>query len=352
MYQSNDNSILTKACVFGCSGYELTNEEEDFFRSSNPLGFIIFSRNIKSPNQLIELITSLRSCVKHKSFIFIDQEGGSVQRLSQPHWRKCPPFGVFGKIYEKDNISGIRSLELNLHLIALELMELGIDVNCSPCLDIPRDRSSKIIDDRAFSQNKDTVVSLARYSCLNFMDSGIVPVIKHIPGHGACLVDSHKELPVVNISMSKLREIDFMPFKSVSDLPVLAMTAHAVYPVVDEENAATISKDVIKKIIRGYINFKGLIISDDICMDALKGSYSDRAISSIKAGCDIVLHCSGDMHQMEEIASVIPTLSQEALKSIKQLDNYRGKAKVEIDKESLASELSNILDNFGFYKFI
>ena len=348
MYLSEDKTIITSACVFGCSGFELTKDEEELFKSVNPLGFILFSRNIKSPSQLHELISSLRSCVMHNSFIFIDQEGGSVQRLTEPYWRKCPPFSIFGKIFEKDQVLGTKSLQINLKLISSELVELGIDVNCSPCLDIPRDHSSKVIDDRAFSKNKNIVASLARPSCLSFINNGIVPVIKHVPGHGACLVDSHKELPVVNISISDIKEFDCLPFKSVSDLPVMAMTAHALYPLLDKDNPATLSKELINRIIRGYINFEGLLISDDICMNALKGTYSHRATNSIKAGCDIVLHCSGDMYQMEEIASVIPTISQQALKSIEQLDNYRGNFNAEIDKDSLKYELSEILDKFGF----
>jgi beta-N-acetylhexosaminidase len=346
LYQDSNQKTITTACIFGCKGVKLSSLEENFFRNVNPLGFILFSRNIKSPQQLKDLVFSLRSCTPHNCFILIDQEGGSVQRLNPPFWKKYPPFSLFGDIYKNNPLLAKETLKLNLQIMSSDLIGLGIDINCSPCLDIPRNGASSIIGNRAFSMNEKTVSSLAQDACLTFIKAGIVPVIKHIPGHGACLVDSHKELPKVNTSISGLKSIDCAPFKSVSHLPVAAMTAHAVYKKVDFEQPATLSNIVIDEIIREFINFKGLLISDDLCMNALVGSFAKRASNSISAGCDIVLHCSGVMKEMEEIANVIKPVSEKALKAIKILDDYRGKPKVEIDKDKAIFNLSNLLSDY------
>ncbi len=287
---------MPRSVIFGCSGKTLTNEEKEFFRDARPFGFILFARNIENPEQVKALVAALKSCVSHEFIpVLIDQEGGRVARLKPPHWEHPAPCGTFE--CEKDPAGAAYESAYN---IGKELAELGINVDCAPMLDVRQTDAHDIVGDRAFSEDPKIVAGLGRSFAEGLMDTGVYPVIKHIPGHGRAKCDSHEDLPVVDASLEELRAVDFPPFIALNDAP-FAMTAHIIYKAIDAENCATESKKVIE-LIRDEIGFKGLIMSDDLSMKALKGSFADRTRKSLDAGCDIVLHCNGDMKEMAEIA--------------------------------------------------
>jgi beta-N-acetylhexosaminidase len=301
-----------RACILGCSGPELTAEEAAFFREVQPWGFILFKRNVESPDQVRQLTSALRDVVgRPNAPILIDQEGGRVQRLGPPHWRRYPPGRVYGAIAANDPLTAREITRLGARLMAHDLRELGINVDCVPVLDVPTPGAHDIIGDRAYGDTAAKVATLARAAAEGLLAGGILPVIKHIPGHGRAGADSHEALPVVDASLDDLDGHDFEPFRILSDMP-LAMTAHVVYTAVDAKRPATTSRKVIRKIIRDSIGFDGLLMSDDLSMKALNGSFADRTRDSLKAGCDVVLHCNGQMEEMEPIAMECPKLKGEA----------------------------------------
>jgi beta-N-acetylhexosaminidase len=302
-----------KAAVFGCAGLQLSNEEILFFTKHNPVGFILFGRNIESPTQVGSLVKSLKSCVGHSvPLIMIDQEGGRVARLRPPHWPEFPPAAHFGALYAKDNRAGEEAAMLNARLIADELYQLGINVDCAPVLDVFQEDAADIIGDRSYGANPSIVACLGRKVCEGLLKGGVLPVVKHTPGHGRAHVDSHLELPVVNTPVDKLRQIDFAAFRHLADAP-LAMTAHVIYSAIDAHNPATVSKAVITDIVRGDIGFDGLLMSDDLSMQALNGSMGKRTTDAILSGCDVVLHCNGDKEEMTAVAEACPELSQRSI---------------------------------------
>jgi beta-N-acetylhexosaminidase len=304
--------VDSKAVIFGCAGLELTPGEATFFSIAQPIGFILFGRNCDTPGQLRMLINDLRNSIKNdNALILIDQEGGRVARLASPHWRHPPAAHKFAKLAKKDLALACEALMLNVRLIGRELRELGINVDCLPVLDIPLAGSDPIIGDRAYGTEPNQVSVLGRVACNALLKEGVMPVIKHIPGHGRANVDSHKALPIVDIDWAELSRTDFMPFKALSDMP-LAMTAHVIYSNIDDEYPATTSQKIIQDVIRGEICFKGLLMSDDLSMQALVGSVAGRAVASLQAGCDVVLHCNGAMSEMVEIASVVQGFSDES----------------------------------------
>ena len=297
-----NNKKRPLAAIFGCSSLVLSAEEKSFFRDADPLGFIIFSRNVKSPSQLRKLVSDLRETVGRENVpVLIDQEGGRVARLSQPNWPKFPPAETFARIYANNNQNGITAAHLGGRLIGYELFQLGITVDCAPVLDIPQPSADPIIGDRAFGHDPETIIVLAREFAKGLMSAGVAPVIKHIPGHGRALVDSHEHLPRVDATIDEL-EIDFSTFKALNYMP-WAMTAHVVYSAIDGQNPATLSADVISNIIRKQIGFRGFLISDDLSMKALEGKMQTRAERALDAGCDAVLHCNGDMEEMIKVSS-------------------------------------------------
>jgi beta-N-acetylhexosaminidase len=303
---------LPSASIFGCSGLVLTQAERDFFRRADPLGFILFARNVDNPGQVKDLVSSLRECVgRADAPVLIDQEGGRVQRLRPPHWRKAPPGEPFAVLATRDPEAAREALRLNYRLIGAELADLGIDVDCAPVLDVPIAGAHDVIGDRAFGRTADLVITLAGEVIEGLLDEGVLPVIKHIPGHGRAMVDSHLALPVVDTSLAELETQDFPPFHAHRHAP-WAMTAHVVYTALDRDRPATTSKIVIDKVIRGAIGFDGLLISDDLSMKALGGSFEERTRASLEAGCDVVLHCNGDMAEMVAIASQLRPLSAAA----------------------------------------
>jgi len=306
--------------IFGCSGTRLTSWEADFFREIQPVGFILFGRNCETPEQILSLTGELQNCVQSENpLILIDQEGGRVARLKPPYWREAPPAEVFARLAEKDIEQAKEAVYLNSILIASELYDLGITVNCSPLLDIPTENSHNIIGDRAFGNNPEIISELAFFTCEGLMDGGILPVIKHIPGHGRAMADSHLELPIVDTSLEELINTDFVPFKKLNNMP-LAMTAHILYSDIDNQ-VATFSPKVID-IIRNEIGFNGVLMSDDLSMKALGGSFGERAVKTIEAGCDIVLHCNGEQLEMEEIANSISFISEKSNARLDDANSY------------------------------
>ncbi|WP_119303245.1 beta-N-acetylhexosaminidase [Dongia deserti] len=302
-----------KAAIFGVLGQALTDEERAFFRDAQPLGFILFARNIGDPDQVRRLVADLRASVDHADApVLIDQEGGRVQRLRPPHWRAAAPAASFGRLAAQRASDGRKAVFLNHQLIGAELAALGIDVDCAPLIDVHQPGAHDVIGDRAFSGDPEQVAELGRAAADGLMSAGITPVIKHIPGHGRSMVDSHHDLPRVSTPHEELARIDFVPFKRLADLP-WGMTAHIVYEAIDPDQPATLSTKVISDVIRGEIGFEGLLLSDDLSMQALRGSLTELAQGSVAAGCDIALHCNGKMEEMVQVAAGAPPLSKAGL---------------------------------------
>ena len=301
----------------------LTDAEKAFFTSVNPLGFILFARNIDNPDQVRALVAQLRASVARADApILIDQEGGRVQRLRPPHWRKAPNGQVFADLAATDLPQAQRLLRLNYRLIGAELAQLGIDVDCAPVADVPIPGAHDVIGDRAFGHDPVQVAALARSVMDGLLDQGVMPIVKHTPGHGRSMVDSHLSLPVVDASLDDLRRTDFKAFQDLSDAP-WAMTAHVVYRAIDANAPATTSSIMISQIIRGEIGFDGVLISDDLSMKALGGSFADRARLSLAAGCDVVLHCNGDMDEMRGVVAGTAPLTDRALLRLSKADKLR-----------------------------
>lgn len=311
----------TNAVIFGLAGLEITDEERKFFTKSKPLGFILFARNIDNPEQVKSLVADLRSCVGWQCPILIDQEGGRVARLKPPHWRVWPPMAKFANM-ANDNIEQAGSeAYANAKDIGNELAKLGINVDCAPVCDILIEGADDIVGDRSFGSDIDIVTALARKTAEGLIDSGVLPIIKHIPGHGRAKADSHKELPLVASDIDELRRTDFKVFQNLAKIDwkvkPWAMTAHILYSAIDDKNPATLSKKVIG-MIRNDIGFDGVLISDDLSMQALSGDYADRTRNSLAAGCDLVLHCNGKMEEMVAIAGAVTKLEGDALKRTRE----------------------------------
>lgn len=305
--------MSVRAAIFGCDGHELSAAEDAFFREVKPWGFILFHRNCGSPEQVRRLTKALRDCVgRSDAPILIDQEGGRVQRLRGEHWRARPPAAAFGAISRQDPRLARDMAYDNARVMAAELQDLGINVDCVPCIDVPIEGAHDIIGDRAFGKDPWVVASLGQSVIDGMVDSGVLPVIKHIPGHGRARADSHMELPVVDTPREELERTDFVPFRALSRAP-LAMTAHVVYSAIDATAPATTSKRMIDEVVRGFIGFDGALMTDDLSMRALKGSYPERVHASIAAGCDLILHCNRGMDEMREVANATPMLSGKAL---------------------------------------
>lgn len=334
---------IPKAIILGLAGLEISGAERRFFEECDPFGFILFARNCKTPDQIRDLVADLRAVVgRADAPVLIDQEGGRVARLRPPHWREAPPAAVFGALASHDDDNARDAVRLNARLIGTELAALGIDVDCAPVLDVPGEDSHDIVGDRAFGASPALVARLGRAAIDGFLDAGVLPVIKHIPGHGRAKVDSHHELPVVDAELGALRQIDFAPFVALADAP-WAMTAHVVYTALDADNPATTSKTIIGDIIRGEIGFDGLLVSDDLSMKALSGSLAERASAALAAGCDVALHCNGEMEEMLAVAGAAGPLSRVALERIARA---RATLRQEepVDVSDLQAQLQTLLD--------
>jgi beta-N-acetylhexosaminidase len=299
---------MTSRAIYGCAGLTLSAAERDFFRDVTPWGFILFARNIKDPEQVRTLTAQLRDAVGvAQTPILIDQEGGRVARLKPPHWARRPSAARFGALHDTDPEVAKEATYLNARLIAHDLAGLGITVDCLPVLDVPQPGADDIIGDRAFARDPHIIIELGRAQIEGLTDGGVLPVMKHIPGHGRAGADSHLALPRVSASAEELSATDFVTFRSLSQCPI-AMTAHVVYESIDPQRPCTTSPKVVRDVIRGEIGFDGLLMSDDLSMRALDGPLAARAKAALFAGCDLVLHCNGDMDEMRDVASEVKEL--------------------------------------------
>ena len=329
------------AVIFGCAGAALSDAERRFFADADPLGFILFARNCETPGQLRELVASLRDSIgRADAPVLIDQEGGRVARLRPPHWRAAPSAGCIGVLAGHDWEAGIEAARLNARLIAAELHDAGITIDCAPVLDLPVAGASESIGDRAFGAEPELAGALGGAVCGGLMAGGVLPVIKHMPGLGRARADSHHELPTVDEPLEVLRATDFAPFARLRDAP-WGMTAHLVCSAVDDK-PATQSKLVIDRIIRGEIGFEGVLFSDDLSMQALAGSLGERAASSLAAGCDVVEHCNGGLDEMAEVAAAVGPLSEAAQSRIAAAEACR-ETPEPVDTAALAARLGELL---------
>jgi beta-N-acetylhexosaminidase len=300
------------AFISGCAGTSLSDDERAFFAETRPCGLILFARNCQSVSQLRTITEDFRDAVESDAaLVLIDQEGGRVQRLRPPQWRQMPPARVYGDLYLHDPEGARAAAFAGGRLIAAELREAGITVNCTPVLDVPEAGSHDIIGDRAFSFDPGVVSNLGRAVVEGTLAGGVLPVIKHIPGHGRAMADSHLSLPRIDASAEELIEVDFRPFMALCHAP-LAMTAHVLLTAFDEERPASTSPVIMGEVIRELIGLTGLVMSDDIGMQALGGPFAERAAAVIDAGCDVALHCSGELAEMREVASAVPPLEGES----------------------------------------
>jgi beta-N-acetylhexosaminidase len=296
-----------RAIFFSCAGETLSADERAFFRAVDPLGFILFQRNCRLPEQVEALVADFRDCVgRADAPVLIDQEGGRVARLKPPEWRRYPAPARLAALPEADEV-----VRLGARLIADDLAVLGVTVDCLPVLDLPVAGASDVIGDRAYGGDPAFVARLGRAACEGLLAGGVLPTIKHIPGHGRAKVDSHKALPHVDEAAAELAQTDFAPFRALNDMP-WAMTAHVVYTAIDPDAPATLSRKVIDTVIRGDIEFGGVLVSDDVTMGALAGTMGERVRDALAAGCDAVLHCTGALSEMREAAEAAAPLTEAA----------------------------------------
>ncbi len=334
--------MAPKAVIFGCEGLSPTAWERDFFARQDPFGFILFARNCESPAQVRALVSDLRACVgRDDAPVLIDQEGGRVARLKPPHWRAAPPPARFGVLAARDQEAAIEAARLNARMIAAELSALDITVDCVPALDIAVPGAHDVIGDRAFARDPKVIAMLGRAVCEGMLAGGVMPVIKHIPGHGRASVDSHHDLPMVETGRAELEASDFLPFKALADMP-WAMTAHVVYRAVDPAHPATTSASVIADVIRGDMGFEGVLVSDDLSMKALGGAIGERARAALGAGCDLALHCNGRADEMTEVAEACGALSADRLARIAAAA-ARPVAPASIDMAAAAARLNVLM---------
>ncbi len=328
--------MAARAVIFGCEGPELKDSERRFYADAQPWGFILFARNIESPEQVRRLTDELRASVGRDAPVLVDQEGGRVARMRAPHWREWQP--------ALDQCAGlserslrVRAMRLRYLLIASELRAAGIDVNCAPVLDVMQPTSHPVIRNRTYGGEPDEVAEIGRAVAEGLLEGGVLPVIKHMPGQGRAKLDSHLELPVVSATRAELETVDFVPFRALADLP-LAMTGHVVFQAIDPERCATVSPAVVR-LIRVEIGFGGLLMTDDLSMKALGGSFAERVSGALGAGCDMILHCNGKPAEMIEVAGAVPVLAGQALARSQRALALRG-AGGGVDAASLDAEFA------------
>jgi beta-N-acetylhexosaminidase len=299
------------ACIIDVAGPRLTPDEKAFFRAADPWAFILFARSCQSPEQMRALTGEMRDAVGREALIFIDQEGGRVQRLKPPVWPQFPPVALYGRIWQRDPDAAIEACFLHHRLIAHELRAVGVDADCAPCLDLLVEGASSVIGDRAFSTDPDVIARLGRAAMDGLHAGGVASVIKHMPGHGRATLDSHHALPVVDAGRQALAH-DFAPFRALKDAR-MAMSAHIVFEAFDETAPATLSREVVTRLIREDIGFDGLLMTDDVSMKALSGSVQDKAAGSLLAGCDVAMLCNASLEERLAFAAACPSLSGRAL---------------------------------------
>ncbi|MEH6404999.1 MAG: beta-N-acetylhexosaminidase [Sneathiella sp.] len=333
-----------KSVIFSCVGLKVTEAEREFFEQENPFGFILFARNVDNPDQLKKLTDDLRGAVgRPDAPVLVDQEGGRVLRLKAPHWFEAPAFGKLGKLFEKNSEQGIQATRLATRLIARDLTAAGINVDCSPCLDLSFEETSSVIGDRSFNSDPARVAILGAVVAEEFLNAGIIPVIKHVPGHGRAIVDSHHHLPTVSATREELIKTDFDPFQALNKSP-WGMTAHIVFDAIDPDRPATQSGQIINEIIRGDIGFDGLLLTDDLNMQALEGPLDLRASRALEAGVDIILHCSGKIDEMKLVAGACPKLSDASIDRILRAEKQCNVISPPLyDQHSMIKELNSLL---------
>lgn len=337
---------MTKAFITGLSGTILTAAERDFIRAERPWGFILFRRNIETSAQVSALTSELREVLgEGDAPILVDQEGGRVQRFGPPNWPLYPAGAAFGKLYGLDPALGLRAARLSARLIADDLAQVGVNVDCLPLADVPIPGANDVIGNRAYGHDPKTVAVIGRAVTEGLMDGGVLPILKHIPGHGRAMADSHLSLPVVDTPRNELESIDFAAFRPLADLP-MAMTAHVVFSTYDNVHPSTTSATMIERVIRGFIGFQGLLMSDDVGMNALAGSIAERSRALLAAGCDMVLACSGKADEMHQVAREAPELSGMALQRAKAALASR-KAARPFDREAARAELDGLISRLG-----
>ncbi|HKS86039.1 MAG TPA: beta-N-acetylhexosaminidase [Pseudolabrys sp.] len=300
--------MAPRAFITGLAGLSVSPSERAFFRDARPWGLIIFKRNISTPDQVRELIQGFRDCVGWEAPVLVDQEGGRVQRLGPPHWPVYPAGARYGELYDHEPAAGIAAARLAGHLIAADLRLLGIDVDCLPIADVPVAGGDPVIGDRAYGSEPGKVARIARAIAEGLQAGGVLPVVKHLPGHGRATADSHHRLPVVETDRATLDVTDFAAFVPLADLP-LGMTAHVVFSAIDRVAPATTSVTIVRQVIREFIGFQGLLMSDDVSMNALSGTIAERSRAALAAGCDVVLHCNGSLPEMTAVAGAASELS-------------------------------------------
>ena len=338
--------MSTRAFITGISGTGLTAAEREFIRAERPWGFILFKRNIEAPDQVSALVRELRNCLGEADApVLIDQEGGRVARLGPPHWPVYPPGAVFGALYDLDPALGLKAARLSSRLIAADLIDLGITVDCLPLADVPVAGADAVIGNRAYGTEPAKVAAIARAVTEGLEQGGVLPVLKHIPGHGRAAADSHFRLPTVDTSKDELERTDFAAFQPLADLP-MAMTAHVVFSALDPTHPATTSATIIRQVIRGLIGFQGLLMSDDVSMNALAGSIAERTSAIVNAGCDMVLHCNGKLDEMRDVARETPELAGEALDRARRALALRRKPEA-FDRQAARAELDALTDRVG-----
>jgi beta-N-acetylhexosaminidase len=331
------------AAILGCAGPRLTRDERAFLADADPLGFILFKRNVKNAAQVRALVDELRAAVgRADAPVLIDQEGGRVQRLQPPAWRAAPAPARFGALAARDPELAKTAAWTNARLLAHELADLGLTVDCLPCLDLPGPGAHDVIGDRAFAEDPDTVAALGRAVCDGLLAGGVLPTVKHIPGHGRATVDSHAALPRVEAAHGALAAHDFAPFRALADQP-WAMTAHVLYTALDSERPATTSPTVIDGTIRGAIGFDGVLVTDDLSMKALGGGFRDRAEAALAAGCDLVLHCNGDRLEMEAVMQGTGALQGRAAERVAAAEARRIATVSDADPAELTRRLDDLL---------
>jgi beta-N-acetylhexosaminidase len=332
----------SKAMILGSSGSTLTADEIALYRDERPWGFILFTRNCLEPSQISDLVAAMRDAVgRPDAPVLIDQEGGRVQRIRPPMIERYPSAAALGELYRRDRDQGLRAAWLMSRLHAFDLIKFGINVDCLPVLDVPIEGASNVIGDRAYGFDPKIVSDMGRAAAEGLKSGGVLPVMKHIPGHGRGMADSHHELPVVAASRAELEAHDFLPFIALKD-ELMAMSAHIVFTAIDPDEPATISRKVIEEIIRGHIGFDGLLMSDDTSMNALKGTIGERATRIVGGGCDIVLHCNGVMEEMKAVVKEAIPLAGEALRRAEAVERAFGPGDG-ADESALRAEFHGLL---------
>jgi beta-N-acetylhexosaminidase len=330
------------AFITGLAGTKLLAEERQFLREAQPFGLILFKRNIENKAQVSVLVAEVLHELAPEALVLVDQEGGRVQRFGPPHWPAYPPGAVFGRLYDRDPKLGLKAARLGARLMASDLLPLGVNTDCVPLADVPVVGSDRVIGDRAYGETPEKVAAIAGAVAEGIAAGGILPVLKHIPGHGRANADSHLKLPVVDADRATLEAADFAAFRPLKKLP-LGMTAHVVFTAFDPVLPATTSPVMIREVIRGSVGFEGLLMGDDVSMEALSGSIAERARASLKAGCDLVLHCNGKMDEMRQVAAEAPELTGEALKRAQRALDARRQPEA-LDVEAARREFAAMID--------